>query len=83
MTICLEGLGLARLSPWRQHAAATGAAAGVAAAATGASSTTGAGHRRLLLAPTSTRFLRTSTWIVRALPLESAALISDVDLRVA
>src|SRR4029078_9589015 len=28
------------------------------------------------------RFLRTSTWIVRALPLESACLISLVDLRV-
>ena len=31
---------------------------------------------------TSTRFLRTSTWIVRALPVESAALISVVCLRV-
>jgi hypothetical protein len=28
------------------------------------------------------RFLRTSTWMVRALPLESACLISLVDLRV-
>jgi hypothetical protein len=31
---------------------------------------------------TKTRFLRTSTWIVRALPDESACLISVVDLRV-
>ena len=31
---------------------------------------------------TKVRFLRTSTWIVRALPLESACLISLVDLRV-
>ena len=31
---------------------------------------------------TKTRFLRTSTWIVRALPVESAALISVVCLRV-
>ena len=31
---------------------------------------------------TSTRFLRTSTWMVRALPVESAALISVVCLRV-
>src|SRR6185295_2545047 len=30
---------------------------------------------------TKVRFLRTSTWIVRALPLESACLISLVDLR--
>jgi hypothetical protein len=31
---------------------------------------------------TKTRFLRTSTWMVRALPLASACLISLVDLRV-
>jgi len=31
---------------------------------------------------TKTRFLRTSTWIVRALPVASACLISEVDLRV-
>ena len=30
----------------------------------------------------STRFLRTSTWIVRALPDASGALISEVCLRV-
>ncbi len=45
---------------------------GAATAGAGASSS-----RRI-----STRFLRTSTWIVRALPLESAALISLVCLRV-
>ena len=45
---------------------------GIAAAGVAASSS-----RR-----TSTRFLRTSTWIVRALPVESAALISVVCLRV-
>ena len=43
-----------------------------------ASSTAGAASSRL----TKVRFLRTSTWIVRALPLESACLISLVDLRV-
>src|SRR5690606_41729062 len=31
---------------------------------------------------TKTRFLRTSTWIVRALPVASACLISEVCLRV-
>ena len=31
---------------------------------------------------TNVRFLRTSTWMVRALPLASACLISLVDLRV-
>ena len=43
-----------------------------------ASSTGAAASSRL----TKVRFLRTSTWIVRALPLESACLISLVDLRV-
>ena len=46
-----------------------------------------AGARRSGRAPASSRltkvrFLRTSTWIVRALPLASACLISLVDLRV-
>ena len=57
-----------------------GAAAGV-----GASSTTGAGAAGAASPSsrvTNTRFLRTSTWIVRALPVESAALISVVCLRV-
>ena len=54
----------------RRAARLTGS--GAATAGAGASSS-----RR-----TSTRFLRTSTWIVRALPLESAALISLVCLRV-
>ena len=50
-----------------------------ASSITGASSTSGApgASSRLM----KVRFLRTSTWIVRALPLESACLISLVDLR--
>ena len=55
----------------RSSASSTPAAAGVLVDRRGASS-------RL----TKVRFLRTSTWIVRALPLASACLISLVDLRV-
>ena len=58
---------------------------GAGAAPAGASSTIGA-RRAAAGSPssrlTSTRFLRTSTWIVRALPVESASLISVVCLRV-
>ena len=50
-----------------------------AAGAGGASSTGGASVSSRL---TKTRFLRTSTWMVRALPIEPAALISVVCLRV-
>ena len=51
----------------------------------GAGATTGLlrlGAPRGLSTFTKVRFLRTSTWIVRALPVESAFLISVVCLRV-
>ncbi len=55
----------------------TGAAG---AATTGASTGSGAATSSSRLM--KVRFLRTSTWMVRALPVASACLISLVDLRV-
>src|SRR5437899_214724 len=60
-------------------ASSSGVINGGGAAGAGASSTTGAGSSSRF---TKTRFLRTSTWIVRALPIDPAALISVVCLRV-
>ena len=53
---------------------------GAGATGAGASSTAGAASDSSRF--TKTRFLRTSTWIVRALPIDPAALISVVCLRV-
>ncbi len=49
-----------------------------AAGTTGFSTSTTSGLSTL----TKVRFLRTSTWMVRALPVESERLISEVCLRV-
>ena len=59
----------------------TGTSTGAASGAAGTSSTT-AGVASFSSRLTKTRFLRTSTWIVRALPVEPDALISVVCLRV-
>src|SRR5690606_13210813 len=71
-----------RSRSWRWRRSSSSRAASSSLSMTGA----GAGGASGVAGPpsrlTNTRFLRTSTWIVRALPVASACLISDVFLRV-